>query len=140
LKAAHKQQFDELSEEQTKQAVEKDVEKTPLQKAKSEVRQKNLEEYLHSVKIWDVNSSKSKNLDRTIAEMLVMDDLPFSHVEDLGFMRLMTEVCPQYKLKQRNFYSSMICNKMYDSAFSKVKTIVGESILNCNIAFTTDAV
>lgn len=27
---------------------------------------------------------------------------------------------------------------MYDSVFSKVKTIVGKCILNCNIAFTTD--
>lgn len=67
-----------------------------------------------------------------------MDDLPFSHVVNKGFMRLMTEVCPQYKLKHRKFYSSMICNEMYDFAFSKVKTIVCDSILNCNIVFTTD--
>ena len=70
--------------------------------------------------------------------MLVMDDLPFSHVEDLGFMRLMTEICPQYKLKQRNFYTSKICDEMYDAAFTKIKSVVNKNKLNCNIAFTTD--
>lgn len=63
-------------------------------------------------------------MDKCIAEMLVMDDLPFSQVEDLGFMRLMAEAAPQYRLKQRNFYPSLICNEIYESVFSEIKGII----------------
>ncbi|CAB4059527.1 unnamed protein product [Lepeophtheirus salmonis] len=124
LKALHKDVYIELSEEQTIQTREKEriAEQTPLAKPK----------------IWDVNSSESKARDRIIAEMFVMDDLPFSHVEDIGFVRLMTEMCPEYTLKDRNFYSSMVCNEMYESAFLQLKSIVDEIQCDCDIAFTTD--
>ena len=56
LKACHKAEYDDLSTEQAKQAKEKEAEKTPLQKAKSEVKQKSIAECFPSVKIWDVNS------------------------------------------------------------------------------------
>lgn len=80
-------------------------EKTPSQKVKSDIKQRNVAEYFHSTILWDASNTKSKKLDNCVAEMLVMDDLPFSDVEDTGFMRLMTEAAPQYRLKQRNFYS-----------------------------------
>lgn len=49
--------------------------------------------------------------------MLVLDDLPFSHVEDMGFMRLMFKAVPQYRLKDCNFYYTMICTEIYDAVW-----------------------
>ncbi|XP_040580767.1 zinc finger BED domain-containing protein 4 [Lepeophtheirus salmonis] len=140
LKALHKDVYIELSEEQTIQTREKEriAEQTPLAKPKVGKKKKIEQDFFRSGQIWDVNSSESKARDRIIAEMFVMDDLPFSHVEDIGFVRLMTEMCPEYTLKDRNFYSSMVCNEMYESAFLQLKSIVDEIQCDCDIAFTTD--
>ena len=67
-----------------------------------------------------------------------MDDLPFSHVEDVGFMRLMSCITPQYKLKTRKFYSTLMCNEMYTSVSSKIKEML-LPLRNVKISFTTDA-
>jgi hypothetical protein len=74
------------------------------------------------------------------AEMLVVDDLPFSHVEDLGFSRLMAECSPQYRLKTRKFYTSIVCNDIYDSVSTKILALVKDLKKDGNkISFTTDA-
>lgn len=87
--------------------------------------------------MWDASNPKVKKLDKCIAEMLVMYDVPFSHVEVIGFMRLMTEATPLYRLKQRNFHSS-ICNDMYESVFSKIKELIDEVKQDNKLSFTTD--
>lgn len=139
LKSLHKEQFEELMAKETKKLEEKiNIEKTPLQKAKTDAKQRNVAEYFQSAKLWDASNPKAKKLDKCIAEMLVMDDLPFSHVEDIGFMRLMTEAAPLYSLKQRNFYSSMICSDMYESVFKKIKEIIDEVKQDNKLSFTTD--
>ena len=71
--------------------------------------------------------------------MTVLDDLLFCHVEDIGFMRMMQKVVPSYKLKQRNFYSNMICEEMYDKVSSIVQKHVDELKESCALSFTTDA-
>ena len=76
------------------------------------------------MKKWDKNDSKSKSMDNKIAEMIVLDDLLFTHVEDLGFQRLMEEASPQYVLKQRKFYRDLICEEMYSSVASKIESTV----------------
>ena len=139
LKSVHKEQFEELMAKETKKLEEKiNIEKTPLQKAKTDAKQRNVAEYFQSAKLWDASSPKAKKLDKCIAEMLVMDDLPFSHVEDIGFMRLMTEAAPLYSLKNRNFYSSMICSDTYESVFKKIKEIIDEVKQDNKLSFTTD--
>ncbi|KAK7081194.1 hypothetical protein SK128_000105 [Halocaridina rubra] len=62
----------------------KGSEKMPIQKVKYGIRQVRMEEYhnLTTTKVWDISHPKTKEIDRYISEMLVMDDLPFSHVED----------------------------------------------------------
>ncbi|XP_076060474.1 zinc finger BED domain-containing protein 4-like [Oratosquilla oratoria] len=114
------------------------IEKIPLQKAKTDAKQRNVAEYFQNAKLWDASTPKAKKLDECIAEMLVMDDLPFSHVEDIGFMRLMTEAAPLYSPKQQNFYSSMICSDMYESVFKKIKEIINEVKQDNKLSFTTD--
>ncbi|KAK7084466.1 hypothetical protein SK128_000384, partial [Halocaridina rubra] len=67
-----------------KSAEKEDSEKTPIQRVKYGIRQVGMEEChsLTTVKVWNVSHPKTKEIDRYISEMLVMDDLPFSHVED----------------------------------------------------------
>ena len=77
-------------------------------------------------------------MDNKIAEMIVLDDLPFTHVEDLGFQRLMEEASPQYVLKQRKFYRDLICEEMYSSVASKIESTVSSLIKTCNGSFTID--
>lgn len=72
---------------------------------------------IFSAKLWDATYLKVKKLDKCIAEMLVMDYLPSSQIKDIGFMRLMNEAAPLYRLKQQNFYSLLICV----SVFNKIK-------------------
>ena len=139
LKSMHKEQFEELMASETKKLEEKkDTEKTPLQKAKTDAKQRSVGEYFQSAKLWDASNPKAKKLDKCIAELLVMDDLPSSHVEDIGFMRLMTEAAPLYSLKQRNFYTSMICSDIYESVFKKIKEIIDELKQDNKLSFTTD--
>ena len=107
---------------------------------KREIKERKVDECFECVEIWDASHSKSKQMDKRIAEMLIVDDLLFSHVEDIGFMRLMTKCSPQYKVKQRKFYSSIICNEIYDSVSTKTKAFLKNQKINNNkIYFTTDA-
>lgn len=123
LRSMHEKEFKDAITEETRKKDEKQQEKTVTQQMKSDIKQRNVSEFFRSTKYWDCSENKSKSMDKRIAEMIIIDNLPFSHVEDLGFMRLMAEALPQYKLKQRNFYSSIICNEIYESVFNKTKNI-----------------
>lgn len=140
LKSKHKEQYAEMLEEEKKSEEKKDAVKTPLQKVQSDFRQKTVEECFTSVELWDASHTKSKEVDRFISEMVVMDGLPFSHVEDMGFMRFMSKTVPQYRLKQRNFYSTMICTDIYDAVCGQVKTMLSDitDTMGNSVSFTTD--
>src|ERR1044072_110868 len=97
---------------------------------------KKWDKILGNMKKCDKNDSKSKSMDNKIAEMIVLDDLPFTHVEDLGFQRLTEEASPQYVLKQRKFYRDLICEEMYSSVASKIESTVTSLIKTCNGSFT----
>jgi len=98
----------------------------------------DIKEYFQATDKWDTANNKSKRVDRLIAEMIVMDELSFMHVENIGFMRLMAEVAPQYKLRQRKFYSSIVCDEIYERVFIKTKQIINEMKQHNKFAFTTD--
>ena len=51
--------------------------------------------------MWDKKDDRTKILDTKIAEMIVLDDLPLSHVEDTGFVRLIESTSPRYNLKKK---------------------------------------
>jgi hypothetical protein len=102
------------------------------------LKNQRIEHCFQKTKIWDINDSKSKEIDSRIAEMIVMDDLPFSHVEDVGFMRLIGETSPLYKIKQRHYYENIVYNKMFPSVTEEVQSVL-ESIKKNKLSFTTDA-
>ena len=141
LKSKHKDQYEELLKEEEANAEKKDSnESLPLQKIMFDIEQRKVDEYFQNVAIWDNFHAKSQEMDKYVAEMLVLDDLPFSHVENVGFKRLMSKSVPQYKLKPRDFYSTMICTDIYDGVRVKIKKIICDIIesQSNSVSFTAD--
>ena len=68
-----------------------------------------------------------------------MDDLPFSHVEDVGFMEVIAEGF-QYKIKQRHYYKNLIYN-MYpltkETVLEKFNALIN-SKLSCTMNSWSD--
>ena len=139
IQSMHKLKYVEVQNELKDRETASTSTETPLQAAKNEAKQRNanMTEYFPTMKIWDINSSVSKSLDEKIAEMLIVDNLPFTHVEELGFMRLLNKSSPQYKLKQRHYYENIVYNQLYPSAVEKVKELVSSAKHN-KLSFTTD--
>lgn len=63
--------------------------------------------------------------------MIAVDLQPFSIVEDIGFQRLLKEICPNYNIPSRKYIKESIYN-----IYSKVRN----NILNelNDISFTVD--
>ena len=120
--------------EERRESKKRKASPTPALKMK----QITLEACVEKAKVWDANNDKTKRMDRKIAEMLVMDDLPFSHVEDIGFVRLMKEAVPSYPLRQRKYYRDIICEKMYGCVKAKVSDAISTVKDSTKLAFTTD--
>ena len=62
-------------------------------------------------KSFDINDSRGKKSHQYVAEMTAIDLLPFSAVEDLGFIRLLNHINPNYqnpsqKNMKENIYAS----------------------------------
>ncbi|MPC75097.1 hypothetical protein E2C01_069482 [Portunus trituberculatus] len=69
LKSVHKEQFDELMAKKRKKLEEKvNIEETPLQKPKTDAKQRNVAEYFQNVELWDASNPKAKKLDKCLAE------------------------------------------------------------------------
>lgn len=157
LRSRHEQQYAELLEEEEKRSrhkrqyyaevieegkkilEENDSVKTPLQNVKCDNRQIKVEKCHDSVMLWDDSHARNQEMDKYISEMLVMDDLPMSHVEGVGFTRFMSKVAPEYRLKQQNFYSTLIYTNIYDAVCAQVKTMLSDITNTGNsISFSTD--
>ena len=136
LKSKHPEEFKTLieNEDTAKESKKRKISPTPAIKFK----QLTMESCAEKAKLWDVNCSKTKSLDKKIAEMLVMDDLPFTHVEDIGFLRLMKETSPSYPLRKRKYYRDLICENMYDSVKEKVSDAINCLKTSGGLSFTTD--
>ena len=91
MKSNHKSQRDAIVNNDRVKTTENnklsESVKTQLEQMKREIKQWKVDECFDGVKIWDASHSKSKQMDKRIAETLIVDDLPFSHFEDIGFMR-----------------------------------------------------
>ena len=82
---------------------------------------------------WDNSDAKSIELDKLIGEMISLDDLPFSHVEDICFVRFVHKAALLYKLKTRKYYSEKIPPDIYES----VSIIISSSIMSSSLYLPT---
>ncbi|KAF2896382.1 hypothetical protein ILUMI_09797 [Ignelater luminosus] len=84
------------------------------------MKQISLQECVDKTKQWENKSLKSLAVDNSIREMVALEDLPFSFVESVGFVRLMKHLCPSYNLKSRQYFTSFICDKLYGKVSQKI--------------------
>lgn len=85
--------------------------------------------------MWDNTNLKSIKIYYLIAEMIVLFDLPFQFVEELGFRRLMDYVVPNYVLKGKKYFTELVCNELNDKVSSKIKNLLQEFE---KVSFTPD--
>ncbi|KAF2896685.1 hypothetical protein ILUMI_09500 [Ignelater luminosus] len=119
----HKTEFSELEKcEKRKHDASKTLElaSSSHQSTKSDMKQISLQECVDKTKRWDNKSLKSLAVDNSISEMVALEDLPFSFVESVGFVRLMKHLCPSYNLKSRQYFTSFICDKLYGKVSQKI--------------------
>lgn len=123
LKAMHKTEFSELEKcEKRKYDASKTLQlaSSSHQSTKSDMKQISLQECIDKTKQWDNKSLKSLAVDKSISEMVALEDLPFSFVESVGFVRLMKHLCPSYNLKSRQYFTSFICDELYGKVSQKI--------------------
>ncbi|KAF9424308.1 hypothetical protein HW555_000447 [Spodoptera exigua] len=137
LKAMHKTEFSELEKcEKRKYDASKTLQlaSSSHQSTKSDMKQISLQECIDKTKQWDNKSLKSLAVDKSISEMVALEDLPFSFVESVGFVRLMKHLCPSYNLKSRQYFTSFICDELYGKQWEipkeKVKCVVRDEGAN----------
>lgn len=103
--------------------------------ADSSHSQRTMEETLELKKIWDINSTKAKEIHTAIGEMIAIDSQPFSIVEDVGFTRLMKLLKLNNQLPSRKYFSTVIIPEIH----CKVLTIIEKRINEAsNVSFPTD--
>ncbi|XP_071055076.1 zinc finger BED domain-containing protein 4-like [Onthophagus taurus] len=100
----------------------------------SNTKQLYLQECLTKNVCWDLSYPKSKETDRLIGEMFALEDLPFNFVEGVGFRRLINTILPLYKLRGRQFFTSLVCDDLYNSVVNKIKVLLKDLE---KISFTT---
>ncbi|CAL1354716.1 unnamed protein product [Linum trigynum] len=58
----------------------------------------SFEGQVHTLGSWQFNQTDAR---RALAEMIILDELPFRYVEHEGFKRFMSRVCPMFVLPSR---------------------------------------
>ena len=111
---------------------------TPLQRKlkamKTELRQLSIKETFERRQIWDINEHKTKMANQKVFNMLVSDNLPWSHVENQGFIELMAHMQPRYQIPSRTFFSNML-----PTEHAKVESVIFEELSAAPfISFTSD--
>nr|XP_022906586.1 zinc finger BED domain-containing protein 4-like [Onthophagus taurus] len=101
----------------------------------SNTKQLSLQECLTKNVCWDLTYPKSKETNRLIGEMIALEDLPFNFVEGVAFRRLINTILPRYKLSGRQFFTSLVCDDLYNSVANKIKVLLKDLE---KIFFTTD--
>ncbi|XP_012565554.2 zinc finger BED domain-containing protein 4-like [Hydra vulgaris] len=66
---------------------------------------------------------------------MALDIQPHSIVEDLGFRKLIKELCPNYQIPSRRYFSENIIPQIYNKLFSSIKSNISYAI---HISLTAD--
>ena len=69
---------------------------------------------------WDINDTRAQRVHKFVMEMIALDNQPFSLVEDLGFVRLLQVLEPQYSLPSRKYFVENLLPAIHDEVKSRV--------------------
>ncbi|CAF3790922.1 unnamed protein product, partial [Rotaria socialis] len=84
-------------------------------------KQLTLTESLDKKKLWDINDNRAVKIHKRIGEMIALDIQPYSIVEDIGFRKLIQDICPNYEIPSRTYFSQKVVPGIYDNVFQSVK-------------------
>ena len=84
---------------------------------------------------WKIHDPRARAITYKILEMIVMDNQPFSIVNDIGFARLMNHVRPKYNIPSRSHFTESVMPNVYKHIKSTVKDIVSTATA---LSLTTD--
>ena len=84
---------------------------------------------------WEFNDPRSLNIHRVIAQMVAVDDQPFSIVSNDGFRALIGALEPRYKLPSESYLRQTAIPELYRSLKAEVATKVAKVKF---ISLTTD--
>ncbi|XP_055063027.2 zinc finger BED domain-containing protein 4-like [Misgurnus anguillicaudatus] len=82
------------------------------------------------------DSPKAQAITKKVMEFIVLDDQPFSVVEDQGFRRLMAHMDPRYTLPSRRYFSDVALPEIYNAVSAHVHSLLNAEVRY--ISFTTD--
>ncbi|XP_021705680.1 zinc finger BED domain-containing protein 4-like [Aedes aegypti] len=118
---------------------EKEAERK-VSKSATESSQPTIQECFADSQMWDLNSSKAKEVTNSIAEMIILDHQPVSMVEDTGFLRLMAKLQPKFKVPSRKHFTSTVLPEMYERCKRTIKSALPQHDDGDGgyISFTTD--
>ncbi|KAL7723216.1 hypothetical protein ACLKA6_008764 [Drosophila palustris] len=118
---------DEGEEEHLEEAI-------TVERPKPVEKQPNIQAAFSNAQSFALGGSKYNKITKSIVEMIVMDNLPFSHVEGKGFLKLMKELHPLYKVPVRNTIKAEMI-KMYNEQVTHFKKMICQLE---GISLTTD--
>lgn len=83
-------------------------------------KQLSLEETFDLKKLWDINDTRAKEINKKIMLMMALDNQPFTIVEDEGFIRLMAHLQPRYVIPSRRYFAESGLQQLYEELRAKV--------------------
>ena len=136
LQRVHIDKNEELEVKQQQEA-DKKTEEYEVKRQKTDAWQLTLAELKERKDSWSYDHPQHKKVTQWIAEMIAMDSQPFSIVEDIGFLCLLSNVCPLYTVPSRKYFAEKIIPEMSAIKAQLMKDIHsgGDSF---PISFTTD--
>lgn len=133
LKSKHPQESRLISTSKTSEisrsiTVSQRANPSPIAPSTTAEKQLTLSESFERKLLWDVNDAKAKKYHYLIAEMIAIDNEPFSIVEKVGFKRLLEQALPRYELPSRTYISQKIIPDIYNRIRDKIKANISKAI------------
>ncbi|XP_065654893.1 zinc finger BED domain-containing protein 4-like [Hydra vulgaris] len=97
-------------------------------------KQLTLVESINKKRLWNINDHRAIKIHNRIEEMMALDIQPYTIV-DLGFRKLIKEICPNYQIPSRSYLSENIVPQIYDNLFNLIKSNISSASY---ISLTTD--
>lgn len=130
LRAVHKEEFLKLQSEKSRPLKNKTI-----SNKSHEASQLTLQKTVEKKTPWPSTHHKAIEIDKLIAEMIALHDLPFLFVEALGFKKLIAKAWPSYHLRGRDYFTKFLCDELYGRMAAKMKKILEDFEY---VSFTTD--
>ena len=116
LRLNHPKEHDEV------QAANKEKEKREkLREQSSSTSKLTLDTFMQKVTPLGFNHPIAKRITRSVAEMIALDNQPFSVVDNTGFERLVHLLEPRYKLPSRRYFAEVAIPDIYKEVKDRVQ-------------------